>query len=192
MSKSPHLGKWYKKNKKTEDFDEINVIEVDGDIARTIGKNYSVLELQRSGWIRKEALAPDPFAIVKIDEIITDKSIIVPKNESVDTIKSNNVVEQQTQPIASRRLNVSQEQQFIIDALKLSNDKSTISFNIEVDVNYDIEKIAKLANMMSIPNNVVAEILSEDVIESKTAIHDAISTSIIDKLGRYCDIPKKK
>lgn len=185
-----YLGKWYKENA-DEGFDEINILEIEGDIARANNKNYSLAELKRS-WKRANEIAADPFSMqqnVIPNELKSQpqENIVARQNEQYPALGDVGKTVTKTVEQSKVLLNGSASHQFIRSAIALTSadEKSELNVNVTFELPCSIEKIKTIAQQFNVKDSVVSEVLIEymnvDQQSILTKISDAIANSLSSK-----------
>jgi len=173
-------GQWSKKTN-TGGTEVIYVIEIDGNMAKAVGKNIPVDEL-KSNWTKVNDDFGDPFKSMSgmqgmdRDLIREQKDTIEPpevKATKVDDVgQPKPLVDDLGQPEAKvyeetkpeEPQPISGKHKFIHDAIKMQeskNKQSKLSLNFELVIPCDINKLKIVANSMDIEYEVVSDVIME-------------------------------
>jgi hypothetical protein len=185
---SSYLGKWVIE---TEDgFETINVLEIDGSVARAVNKNIPLSELGTK-YKRPEQIMPNPFTDVKVNMPgLVNKTDPKPSEET--EIKEDNTVDngfeslgksvEVKQPLQASIKLQDPESQLIQSAIEIGNGTSELTIESILHLNFDFNKIKIIVDSMGIDKDKAAEIIFESIKNDQDLIFESIKSSIIRNL----------
>lgn len=205
MDKQQYLGKWQKRaslhqagNEDSERVELLTVVDVKSNNAidiggRTIPINELMKQYER---LTEDANAANPYSALKpgeFDQTLVKKADPPEIVEDVSSVSEAANTEQVTelvgaQPMTRITVDNTPEANMLRNAILSAKTDSPkeISVSINITPEFDIDKIVKLADMMSVDNTITSGVLLEHIDISGEAIVAAVTEYIKALLTKPC------
>lgn len=187
------LGKWYKQKDHGEDYIEIEIVDVKGEVCFLSGMGGKTIDVNTltTQYVRSSEISADPYANPELQNMksfdstmqVNEELIQKSNQEDASTIFNDEVVNDRPSEILAKiensRRTLTASEQVIQSSIDASQKTAKFKVELEIELPIEIETLLAVSNALSIPNKEVADVLAENIKIDESVVMDMLKEYLV-------------